>query len=72
MANFAAIAQAMKAKGGGVEVTGADDLMRELADLLANPDKRRSMGEKAYQVALDEQRVGERSSKLLERYLQTL
>jgi 3-deoxy-D-manno-octulosonic-acid transferase len=72
MANFAAIAEAMKAKGGGVEVTGADDLMRELADLLANPDKRRSMGEKAYQVALDEQRVGERSSKLLERYLQTL
>jgi hypothetical protein len=46
--------------------------MRELADLLVNPAKRRCMGEQAYQVALDEQRVGERSSKLLERYLQTL
>ena len=71
-ANFTAIAEAMKAKGGGIEVRGVDDLIREITDLLVDPDKRRSMGEKAYQVAADEQRVGERSSRLLERYLQTL
>ena len=72
MANFAAIAEAMKAKGGGIEVRGADDLIREITGLLVDPHKRRAMGEKAYQVAADEQCVGERSGRLLERYLQTL
>jgi 3-deoxy-D-manno-octulosonic-acid transferase len=72
MANFAAIAEEMKARGGGIEVRGVDDLICEISRLLVDPDKRRAMGEKAYQVAADEQRVGERSARLLERYLQTL
>ena len=70
MANFAAIAEAMKAKGGGLEVHGVDDLIREISCLLDDPDKRRSMGERAYQVAADEQRVGARTARLWERYLQ--
>ena len=43
MANFAAIAQEMKAKGGGVEVRGVEDLVRELTELLGDADKRRAM-----------------------------
>jgi 3-deoxy-D-manno-octulosonic-acid transferase len=70
MANFAAIAQEMKAKGGGVEVRGLEDLVRELTELLGDADKRRAMGEKAYQVATDEQGVGEQTARLLSRYIQ--
>jgi 3-deoxy-D-manno-octulosonic-acid transferase len=70
MANFAAMAAEMKEKGGGVEVRGVQDLVREITDLLNHADKRLTMGENAYQVAADEQRVGERTSELLSRYLQ--
>ncbi len=70
MANFAAIAREMKAKGGGVEVRGVEDLVRELTELLGDADKRRAMGEKAYQVATDEQGVGEQTARLLSRYMQ--
>jgi 3-deoxy-D-manno-octulosonic-acid transferase len=72
MAHFAAIAEEMKAKGGGVEVRGVEDLVREITELLGDADKRLAMGEKAYQVAMDEHRVGERTSELLSRYLQAL
>jgi 3-deoxy-D-manno-octulosonic-acid transferase len=72
MANFAAMAAEMKEKGGGVEVRGVEDLVREITDLLNDADKRLTMGENAYQVAADEQRVGERTSELLSRYLQPL
>jgi len=72
MAHFAAIAEEMKAKGGGVEVRGVEDLVREITELLGDADKRLAMGEKAYQVAVDEHRVGERTSELLSRYLQAL
>jgi 3-deoxy-D-manno-octulosonic-acid transferase len=70
MANFAAMAAEVKEKGGGIEVRGLEDLVRELTDLLSDADKRRTMGENAYQVAADEQRVGERTAELLSRYLQ--
>jgi 3-deoxy-D-manno-octulosonic-acid transferase len=62
----------MKKKGGGVEVRGLEDLVREITDLLSDADKRLAMGEKAYQVAADEHRVGERTAALLSRYLQPL
>jgi 3-deoxy-D-manno-octulosonic-acid transferase len=60
----------MKEKGGGIEVRGVEGLVDELTDLLNDADKRRIMGENAYQVAADEQRVGERTFELLSRYLQ--
>ncbi|HSE85091.1 MAG TPA: 3-deoxy-D-manno-octulosonic acid transferase [Candidatus Binatia bacterium] len=72
VANFEAIAEEMKEKGGGVEVRGLEDLVREVTDLLSDADKRLAMGEKAYQVATDEHRVGERTAALLSRYLQPL
>jgi 3-deoxy-D-manno-octulosonic-acid transferase len=70
MAHFGAIAEEIKAKGGGVEVRGVEDLVREITDLLSDTDKRLAMGERAYQVAADEHRVGEQTSELLSRYLQ--
>ena len=70
VANFAALASAMKEKGGGIEVRGVEGLVGVLTDLLNDADKRRIMGENAYQVAADEQRVGERTLELLSRYLQ--
>jgi 3-deoxy-D-manno-octulosonic-acid transferase len=71
MANYAAFAEAMKATGGGIEVRSAEDLVREVADLLTDASKCLIMGERAYKLAKDEQRVGERSLALLAPYLQT-
>jgi 3-deoxy-D-manno-octulosonic-acid transferase len=69
MANFAAIAEELKTKGGGIEVRGVGDLVREITDLVSDTAKRLAMGEKAYQVAADEHAVGERTARLLARYL---
>lgn len=46
--------------------------MREITDLLNDANKRLDMGERAYQVAVDERRVSERTAELLYRYLQPL
>jgi 3-deoxy-D-manno-octulosonic-acid transferase len=71
MANFASFSEEMKSKGAGIEVRGAEDLVREIADLLIDTKKRLTMGEAAYKLAMDEHRVGERSLELISRYLQT-
>ena len=72
MANFAGLAQEMREKGGAVEVRDEADLVREITDLLNDANKRLDMGERAYQVAVDERRVSERTAELLYRYLQPL
>ncbi len=72
MANFAGLAQEMKEKGGAIEVRDEVDLVREITDLLNDANKRLDMGERAYQVAVDERRVSERTAELLYRYLQPL
>ena len=48
------------------------DLVQEITDLLNDATKRLAMGERAYQVATKESRVGERTFALLSRYLQPL
>jgi 3-deoxy-D-manno-octulosonic-acid transferase len=70
MANFASLADEMKQKGGGIEVRSVEDLVREITDLLNDANKRLAMGERAYQVATKDSRVGERTFALLSRYLQ--
>lgn len=70
MANFRSLAAGMKARGGGIEVCGCDDLIRELADLLSNGERRKRMGDQAYQVSLGDEGVVERSLGLVCRYLQ--
>lgn len=70
MGNFAALADEMKQKGGGIEVQGVEDLVRAITDLLNDSDKRLAMGKMAYQIATQDSRVGERTFALLSRYLQ--
>jgi 3-deoxy-D-manno-octulosonic-acid transferase len=67
--NFASLALEMKQRGGGIQVGGASDLTRELADLLGDPEKCRAVGIEAYRVAADDCGVMERSLALAQRYL---
>jgi 3-deoxy-D-manno-octulosonic-acid transferase len=69
MTNFASLATELKRAGGGIEVRGADDLVREISDLLNDPEKRKMVGEKAYAIAADDRGVLERSMGLVARYL---
>jgi len=69
MTNFAAVAREIKEKGGGVEVYGKEDLIREISALLADPQKAESMGRNAYRVVEGDQGVMERTMDLLSRYL---
>ncbi|MGE5306212.1 MAG: 3-deoxy-D-manno-octulosonic acid transferase [Alphaproteobacteria bacterium] len=70
MGNFKGLAEEMKRSGGGIEVQSSDDLIRELTTLLEDPQKRRVVGEKAYQVAAGDPAVLSRTIALAQRYLQ--
>jgi 3-deoxy-D-manno-octulosonic-acid transferase len=69
MANFEAVAEALKSHGGAVEVRGAEDLARVLVELLSDPDRRWRMGEAAWQVAQAGQGALAANLTLAERYL---
>jgi len=69
MANFRALADAMKCSGGGIEVRDTSDLQREVDGLLSDSLKCRSAGENAYMVAMLDGDVVERSLGLLARYI---
>jgi 3-deoxy-D-manno-octulosonic-acid transferase len=47
MENFAALANALVANGGAVQISSATELRRAMAHLLANPDERGKMAENA-------------------------
>ena len=69
MTNFKSLAREMAARGGGIEVKGKDELIREMTILLTDTEKRRSMGKKAFEVAADDHGVLERSFAVAARYL---
>ena len=69
MATYAEIAEEMKKNGGGIEVRGREDLIREISDLLTDPKKGRKMGELAAQVVGRGSGVVERSMALISRYI---
>lgn len=69
MTNFSGIAKEMKQKGGGVEVHGREDLVREISGLLTDPAKAESMGRIAYRIVEGDRGVMERSIGLISRYL---
>jgi len=69
MTNFTADAAAMKRQGGGIEVGGREELIRAVTTLLADAEKRKTMGGKAREVAADDRGVLERSVGLASRYL---
>lgn len=69
MANFVDIAKEMKRKGGGIEVRGQEDLVREISALLSDRTRAESMGKVAYSVVEGDRGVMERSTDLVSRYL---
>jgi len=69
MTNFSALAAEMKQQGAAIEVGGAEDLIREISDLLKDPQRRKMLGERAYAIAAD-RGVLERSIDLVVGYLQ--
>lgn len=69
MTNFADIAGEMKRQGGGIEVRGKEDIIREVSSLLANPEKAEKIGDLAYGVVREGHGVVERSIDLVSRYV---
>jgi 3-deoxy-D-manno-octulosonic-acid transferase len=69
MANFMDLAERMKREGGGIEVHGKEDLIREIADLLSDRRKAEKMGEVAYNVVMRDRGAVEQSIYLVTRYL---
>lgn len=69
MANFSELADEMKRKGGGIEVRGREDLVREISGLLVDRRKAQRIGELAYAVVEGDHGVVDRSMDLVTRYL---
>jgi 3-deoxy-D-manno-octulosonic-acid transferase len=69
MQNFTDIAEELKQKGGGIEIHGKEDLIREIAGLLSDRVKAERMGELAYRVVEEDRGVVEKSMDLVARYL---
>jgi 3-deoxy-D-manno-octulosonic-acid transferase len=69
MSNFEDVAEQMKQKGAAIEVGGADDLAQALVSLLSDSEKRRRMGEMAFQIAGDNNQALAQNLLLAERYL---
>jgi 3-deoxy-D-manno-octulosonic-acid transferase len=67
-ANFSHIVKELKFSGGGIEVGGKEDLVREAARLLSDPAVARKVGESAYTIAVGGRKVVEGSMELVSRY----
>ncbi len=63
------LAHNLKQNGGGFEVRSAEDLVREIAGLLSDPQKRRLAGDKAYEVAVIDDTVIDQSLNIVASYL---
>jgi 3-deoxy-D-manno-octulosonic-acid transferase len=68
-ANFAALAAEMKNAGAGIEVSGAEDLEEALVRLLSDQQTRREAGDKAYQIALEDRGVMQKTLTAINSYL---
>ncbi len=69
MANFSDLADEMKQQGGGIEVSGEEDLTRVISMFLGEPEKALEVGEKAKRVVEGDRGVVDRSMGLIGRYL---
>lgn len=70
MHNFKEIARLLLAAGGGVSVAGADELYKQVAALLAEPEKGRSMGDRGYSLLQENRGAAERTLKVIEGILE--
>jgi len=69
MTNFADIAKEIKRRGGGIEVRGREDLIREITGLLNDRARCEKIGGVAYGVLGGDRGVVDRSIGLVSRYL---
>jgi 3-deoxy-D-manno-octulosonic-acid transferase len=69
MENFKTIAEGMKCNGGAIEVHGAEDLARVLAELLRDPQARQRIGQSAADFAAGHQEALPKNLALARRYL---
>jgi 3-deoxy-D-manno-octulosonic-acid transferase len=69
MENFKTMAEGMKRNGGAIEVHGAEDLARVLAELLTDPQKCQQMGQSAADFAAAHQQALAKNLALARRYL---
>lgn len=69
MTNFKAVADDLKRAGAAIEVRSAADLARAIRELLADAERRRRMGESAWQVARAAEHGFAGNFQLAERYL---
>ncbi len=67
--NVKMLALKLTQNGGGFEVRGAEDLVREISGLLSDPQKRRLAGAKAYEVAATDNTVIDQSLNIVASYL---
>ncbi len=70
MSNFTALAKDLMQTGGGIEVRGSEDLVREIRALIGAPERCQSMGGKAYEVAVRDGGALDASVNLVSRYIQ--
>ena len=68
MGNFARISQELKRAGGGIEIHGKEDLVRELSRLFGDRPAAERAGESAYRVAEADRKIVEGSMELVSRY----
>ncbi len=69
MHNFADLAEDMRASGGGIQVSNADDLADVWSRMLANDTGRRKIGALARQVALRDASAGLRTARITARLI---
>ncbi len=67
--NVSLLAKKLRQNGGGFEVRNAGDLAREITALLIDPQKRRLAGDKAYEVAVGDNTVIDKSLNIVATYV---
>ena len=66
--NFSHIAEELKTAGGGIEIRGKEDLVRQSGRLLSDPAEAKKVGEIAYRIAGADGKIVEGSMELVSRY----
>jgi 3-deoxy-D-manno-octulosonic-acid transferase len=69
MANVAEVAEEMKQRGGGLQVGNQEDLRREIAGLLSDPERAGEMGRRAKSLAEEDRAVLDATLRVVSRYL---
>jgi 3-deoxy-D-manno-octulosonic-acid transferase len=67
--NFAEVMNRFRAAGAMVEIAGANELAKSVAELLASPQKAREMARRAQQVVSTERGATERHAQIILKYL---